>query len=587
MQNGYDFINNPFSFQNLIMHPLVWIFFPIFLTKNYFLVLIFQQVFITTGVFPLYGIAKHVLKSKYIALMISLSFLVYPYIAGLYWYNMFYQSLFPTLFLFAYYLYIKSRYKSSIVIFLLSGLTSFPYMLFIVLFSIVILFETVYKRKFEHISLKYPFILFISSSVIFLIMNYSNPSFYGNLYMFMPKYYPFSNIDYKVNVILVLLVPLLAFPVISKKFLIMLIPYFYALFSLTPPNSSLLAYQYAPLAIAFLYLGFIDTLNDFSEDEKIELKTLKDKIKHSLSDIKFKFTALMLILVILFASVYLPIGPFNQYSNSNFNFAENTAANYTAYNELTHIISMIPSNEPYVLTQNNIIEIYPRPLVNGVPLVAGITSFTNLTSDGVYLNLDGKNVYVKINYILADLKSRWYVSGNPSMYNFTSLFYSSGKFGIVAETSGFILLERNYTGPVKYYVPNNIYFPASSLNLGPNTTIKNNVLYANNTKHTILWSTNMFNLAPGTYRFILSIYTNSSFVNNELQFNISANGNPLFQRYNLTGSVFQNTGNWTNISFNITLNSFYNKISITCYSINWNGSIAFKNIALLQDSYRS
>ncbi|MGC8861118.1 MAG: hypothetical protein ACP5QH_07975, partial [Thermoplasmata archaeon] len=41
MQNGYDFINNPFSFQNLIMHPLVWIFFPIFLTKNYFLVLIF------------------------------------------------------------------------------------------------------------------------------------------------------------------------------------------------------------------------------------------------------------------------------------------------------------------------------------------------------------------------------------------------------------------------------------------------------------------------------------------------------------------------------------------------------------------
>ncbi len=588
MQNGSDFINNPFSFQNLVMHPLVWILFPIFLAKNYFLALIFQQVFITIGVIPLYSIAKHVLKSKYIALMISLSFIVYPYIAGLYWYNMFYQSLFPTLFLIAYYLYIKERYKASMLIFLISGLTAFPYMLFIVLFSIVILAETIYKRRKERISLKYPLTLLISSLLIFLIMNYSHPSFYGNIYMFIPKHpEPFINIDYKVNVLLILLVPLLAFPVISKRFLIMFIPYFYALFYLTPQNSSLLSYQYAPLVIAFLYLGFVDALNDFDEDGIAELKTLKDKIKYSFSSIKFKFTALMLILVILFASVYLPIGPFNQYSDANFNFAENTAANYTAYNDLTHIISMIPSNDPYVLSQNNIIELYPRPLAYGVPMIAGVTNFTNITPNGQFLNISGRYINAKIDYVLADLNSQYYVSGNPSMYNFTSLFYSSGKFGIVAEASGFILLERNYTGPVKYYVPNNIYFSASSLNLGSNTTIKNNVLYANNTKNTILWSTNMFNLAPGTYRFIFSINTNSSLVNNKLQFNISANENPLFQRYNITGSIFQNTGNWTNISFYITLNSFYSNISITCYSINWNGSIAFKNIALLQESYRS
>jgi len=585
MQNGSDFINNPFSFQNLVMHPLVWILFPIFLAKNYFLALIFQQVFITIGVIPLYSIAKHVLKSKYIALMISLSFIVYPYIAGLYWYNMFYQSLFPTLFLIAYYLYIKERYKASMLIFLISGLTAFPYMLFIVLFSIVILAETIYKRRKERISLKYPLTLLISSLLIFLIMNYSHPSFYGNIYMFIPKHpEPFINIDYKVNVLLILLVPLLAFPVISKRFLIMFIPYFYALFYLTPQNSSLLSYQYAPLVIAFLYLGFVDALNDFDEDGIAELKTLKDKIKYSFSSIKFKFTALMLILVILFASVYLPIGPFNQYSDANFNFAENTAANYTAYNDLTHIISMIPSNDPYVLSQNNIIELYPRPLAYGVPMIAGVTNFTNITPNGQFLNISGRYVNARIDYVLADLNSQYYVSGNPNMYYFTSLFYSSGNYGITAEASGFVLLQKNYKGSLEYYEPDNLYFSASSLSLGINTTLKNNIIYANNTNHTLLWSTNNFNLAPGTYRITFSSYTNNTSLKNDLEFNVSAFGVPILSRYYLSGLSFQSTNHWTNVSFNLYIYSFFENITLSCYSINWNGSLAFRDISIIQES---
>ncbi|MGC9193075.1 MAG: DUF2079 domain-containing protein [Thermoplasmata archaeon] len=583
MQYGSSFTNNPFTFQNLIMHPLIWLLFPLFMIKSYAVLLVFQQMFITIGVFAVYGISRQILKSKVLALMISLSFLVYPYIAGLYWYTLFYQSLFPTLFMIAYYLYLKSWYRSSFIVFIVSGLTMFPYMLFIVLFAIMLIIESLFKRRYE--SLKYPAILLITAMFLFLIMNYSHPSLYGNLGMYIPRHpAPFLNIDYKVNVLLVLLVPLLALPVLSKRFLIMFIPYFYVLFYLPSP-APFLSYQYAPLVLAFLYLGFIDTLHDLVEDEPSDAKSVRERITHTVSDPKFKFTALMLVLVILFAAVYLPIGPFNQYSEASFEFAESTAANYTAYSELSHIIAMVPANNPYLLTQNNILSAYPRPLAYGAPLITGVSNFTdNLTAQSQYLNMSGKLIPTNIEYVIADLNSPYYLSGTPNMYDFASLYYSSGKYGIVAEAAGFVLLEKGYKGAIRYYEPDNFHFKAASLILGPNTTVHKNVILANNTNNTLLWHTTLFNLAPGTYNITFSVYTNNTALKNDLMINVSAFTVPLLSQYYLSGLALKTKNAWTSITFSLNIYSFFENITLSCYSMHWNGSLEFKNVAITERS---
>ncbi|MEM3252327.1 MAG: hypothetical protein QXH07_05135 [Thermoplasmata archaeon] len=328
--------------------------------------------------------------------------------------------------------------------------------------------------------------------------------------------------------LIVLLVLLLALPIISKRFFILYIPYFYVLFDLSYPiNPSFSSYEFAPLLLPFLFLGFIDVLNDLVEGEPISGKTFKEKVKSTVYDPKFKFTALMLVMVILFASVYLPFRPFNQYSEANFEFAQNTAANYTAYNELSHIISMVPSNDPYVLTQNNLLELYPQPIAYGAPMIAGISNFTNLTAQSQVLNIGGKNVSVKIDYIVADLNSPWYLAGVPNMYNFTRVLYGSGQYGIVAEVSGFVLLEKNYTGGIHYYVPARYSFNPSLLILGLNSTVHKYMVVANNTNYMMLWKTHLFNLALGNYNITFSIKTNNTISSNQLAFNLTAYSVPM------------------------------------------------------------
>jgi len=594
LQNGWIFLSNPLNEQS-ILHPIIFIIFPLFLFKSYSIVLAFQAIFITLGIFPLYGIALHVLKKKHIAMMIAIAYLIYPYIAGMYWFSFLYQALFPTLFLTAYYFYLKERYKISIVLFLLSGLTLFSFMVFPILFSLITIIECIYYRRhsgYDRVKMHFSLILLIASLSIFLVINYSNINMgiLGNMSMYIPKHIdPFKNIDYKMNVLLIVLVPLLALPVISKRFIIFFIPYFYALFYITTSPGiipSFLSYQFAPLIIPFLFLGFIDTLQNLFEDANNEEPRPRiEKLKNELANPRFKFTALMLVLVILFATVYQPIGPFNQYSQANFDLKQSTSANFTLYNNLQKIISLIPSNDPYVLTQNNLPEVYPRPLAYGMPFVTGITNFTsNITATKIYINNSGKLTMPRIDYILSDLNSPWYLYGKTNMYYFNSLLYSSGKYGIVAEASGLVLLEKGYSGHIKYYVPEYFSFAPSSLVLGPNTTVHKNIIIANNTNSTLLWSTPLFNLAPGKYNITFSIKTNNTSLKNVLKINLTAFAVPLLTQYYLSGLSIKTSNAWTNVSFSLYIYSFFANITLSCYSLHWNGSLYFKNIAISQVS---
>ncbi|MEM3845754.1 MAG: DUF2079 domain-containing protein, partial [Candidatus Parvarchaeota archaeon] len=473
MNNAWTFMHHPFQFySNLIL----WVIFPVFIPQSFPLILAFQAAFITAGIFPIYGIAKHYLKLKSAAMLIAISYLFYPYLSGMYWFDFHYQALFPTLFLIGYYLFIKARYKSAFILLILAGLTRYPYIFFIILLSFIIMLESLYDMKFKKPQfninmMRFATILFFVALIIFILSYIASArtesilqSMAANVHFLGGTL--FSNMDSKLFVLYILFIPLFGLPLFSRRFALMVAPFIIVLFSanfwgyLFPAFVHL---QYAPLIVPFLYLGAIDSIaRIFEHHENSDTKLFK-KFKNLITEQRFKAAAAILVVTVLFALVYNPYGPLNQYSMTNFDVAENTAVNWTTFNNLEHIVNMIPKNDPYVLTQNNIPEIYPRPLLyENTPITTLSYFFTNITIDNHYMRVVSGHIYnVRIDYVLANIESPYYLEKSPeSMYNFTKLFYGSGEYGILAEASGIVLLEKNYTGIPIYYIPFNEHFNA-------------------------------------------------------------------------------------------------------------------------------
>ncbi|MFP3257387.1 MAG: DUF2079 domain-containing protein, partial [Candidatus Nanopusillus acidilobi] len=298
MQKAWMFINDPNQlfpggYPNLILIVL----FPIFLPKNFFLIVIFQAIFVSLSVFPLYGIGKSLLKNNLAAFLISTSYFLNPYLIGAYLADFHYQVFFIPFFFLGYYFYIKDKLYLSYIFFIFAGIVRFPYILFIVLFSLILLIDNVFRRLKKHDNLKtmkFSLLLFISSLSILLfylllwtngnILNINNIynifagqshfSTYGNQNL-SPIPPAFLSIDNKIFVLMIVVSPFLWLPFLSKKFIFLLLPYLYILFlanSWVYEFPNILFSQYEALIIPFLYLGTIDALSKFPDKYQIDIK---------------------------------------------------------------------------------------------------------------------------------------------------------------------------------------------------------------------------------------------------------------------------------------------------------------------------
>jgi len=311
----------------------------------------------------------------------------------------------------------------------------------------------------------------------------SHFSTYGNQNL-SPIPPAFLSIDNKIFVLMLVVSPFLWLPFLSKRFIFLLLPYLYILFlanSWVYEFPYFLFSQYGALIIPFLYLGTIDALSKFPDKYQIDIKpkNFLKKIKIVFTNPKVKLTLIILIVFILLASVYEPFGPINEYTRGGYNSLINT--NTTKFNELENIIKLIPPNDPWVMTQNDIPEIYPRPNI-GWGFVLDNELYPNnftLRNHWVYIAQLGW-VNTKIDYVIANPLLPGYWATRETMYNITSLFYGSGEYGILAEASGFVLLERNYTGPIVYYVPINEYYPASQFHTYSAAKMANGYIYVKN-----------------------------------------------------------------------------------------------------------
>ena len=494
MQLGWFSLYHPyFGGITDISHLIVYIFFPIFLFRSYPLMLSFQSFFIGLAVFPLYLIIKIKTNRNGMAFLVGLSYLLFPLNIGLNYYDFHFMMFFPTLFLFGFLFFIRGNYKLSTFLFLLSGLTTYPFLGYILIFSLVSLIEVEIKKKRDlqqHlVSREQKFlILLLFVSIGILAIQYYIIGIGSNMLSKNPTTPVdlLAGINTKVITIL-FVIAISCFSIILRpKWLIYLFPYFFLVFysnNYVFEFPRIMEFQYAPLVTPFIFLAISDTLSiSLDSNHRVEPEN-KRKLKLMQHRHFAPIMAVMLVIIIATSSIYFnPLSPINEKSQINFNFYSKDIPNLTIYNNLEKMISLVPTNNPYLMVQNNMPEAYPRPFYPDVGILSvgggGIAYNSSTNSLYVYNTTSGWE-RANIQYVLYDPLSQWaFIDGSSisgllpvnnstfqNMYNMVFELLASGKYGILAEANGMILLERGYFGPLKFYVPFNDCFTSAGNNL--------------------------------------------------------------------------------------------------------------------------
>ncbi|MDG6913259.1 MAG: DUF2079 domain-containing protein [Nitrososphaerota archaeon] len=384
----------------------------------------------------------------------------------------------------------------------------------------------------------------------------------------------------------------------ARRWPVFLIPFFGLMFV---ANYSVYFYpllfvsQYSSLFIPFVYLTIIEGLHRFERSNP--------KSKLAVAHLLFQFhrqrrlrhrssarpvAGLVVVVIVVMGAFLLPYSPLNAGNTVPFNLQTSINANQTLFNEFEEISHMIPPSDPYVVFQEDMPTLLPRPLPYGNPLVPGYAQFGSNYSSGFYPLFDpitNSWVIPQIDYVISfpeDLQI--YTWGNPSMFDLVRSMYSSGDFGILAEASGIILLEHNYTGPIKYFVPDDGQLAAPDFHPGVlGTVLQDGTIEGSNpqaSSRNTLWSGNIPFLLPGSYTFILRLRTSSLSPGNSLWI-----GNPMSPTWILTSRNFSSVNNWTDISLTALVDAPLLYAPIVGFLSNWEGALDFGGISYVQTGF--
>ena len=460
----------------LINSGIVFPLSPLTGSGDFFAMVIFQAFSIAIVGSVIYFIAKEKgLKSRE-SMLISLAFFLYFPVYGIMWFDFHYQVFFLPLFMFAYLLYLRKNYFASTLLFFLSGIVRYPYSIFPLAFASIELFmlfrnrQSGYDRKGMVLMVLLLVLMVIWTVLGFLFLGLSSTIPHGGVSQYTGTA---VTVWSRFYVILLFLAPLLFFPVLRARWIILALPAFYLFLS---SSYTWYAYphvfqgQYAAGVAPFLFLGLIDYLT--LSVKPMNGRKMKMPKRRRLFRMKSAGRPIVAILAfLLFLNIFFaPFSPLNNQFGDQFNFQQNISYSSQQYFELGSMLKLIPSSETYIAYQNNIPEIFPRPLPpSGVPLMGGyLGSFTNVsvseaTVNSWQVNADGKILSLPLYFALADaLNPNFYLSGN-SIYSITHVMYKSGKYGILSEGSGLILLQRGYSGTIKNYIPENMTIFGSTL----------------------------------------------------------------------------------------------------------------------------
>jgi hypothetical protein len=180
--------------------------------------------------------------------------------------------------------------------------------------------------------------------------------------------------------------------------------------------------------------------------------------------------------------------------------------------------------------------------------------------------------------------------GNPNdtLLSVVDGLYQSGSYGIMGEASGFLLLEKSYTGRVQYYLPLELGFSTAQLfNATTGSPLGGQEASFTNTSGGIsLWDGPYSYLAPGEYSVTYHLATTNSSASNMALIQMLAGPTAktiLYQGW-ISGSNFTSTGTDTSITLTLNVNNSYEEVQYIARSYGWKGVLTLYLIDITEES---
>ena len=556
---------------------------------NSFIVLLYIQLVLVLGsAVTVYLISRRIFRNPIAPVLMSVAYLLYFPVNGSIFFDVHAQTFFLPFMLLAYYLEISGRYKLSLVLFILAGLTRFPIIGIVVLYSMadfIYNFRTGYRnpdRSAMRTRMKFDMVLFFAAFIITLLQYYANTyvlgvSSLGNIHYVAGTTFLGGSLGTDLITVLIFTAPLLLLPLYYSEFSLIL----WALFGFAFYTNyggylypSVFTDQYSALFVPLIFISVFAGLMARRGDNSDESTLPAPKVSRQRIDAHFRTAIKIFVAIAIFAVLFQPYSPVAAHTNGSLNISNYTTAGPVTEPELQSVINLIPVSATGIVFGGDMPEVMVHsPNVNGT-LVSDTINGYPLAWTPQYLATNGSIQYVS--GVPNDMATTPAVDGY-NQYQFTQNAMASGAFGVVAEYHGAFLIERGYHGsPVLF---SSMHYSTVSYRqmfaLNSTATSVGGLEISNASNVTVIPSTS-FLLYPGTYSLHLNLSGVSIASSSGIQFRLSAEnvaGNII-----LASSTISSGQN--SVTVNFTLDNFYANAELFMTGLNFQGSMTLQSMSI-------
>ena len=492
------------------------IFSPLSIFHSILLLLYIQLTAVLGTTFIIYFTLRRLTGNVFVSSAFSVLYLFYFPIDGSLFYDVHAQTFFLPFFLLGFMFQSMNRKYLSIVFFLLAGMTRFPLIGIIVIYSILDFIRNFRlnrsisdKPKFKSF-LNFDIILFGLAFTVLLFEYLIEHDYYGvqvvsSGYLHVESKGILSNLSSKVITVIFFSAPFLFIVLYANEFSCILWGLFGFIFYANYSGyyfPSIFTNQYSSVFTGIIILILIVYLDEY----------YKEKYKHSgkvifkniFARIKNAHLTKITIAVVLFAILLEPISPISADMGTHFNIQSYTSPGASNSTAVMQLADLIPENASGVLIQNDLPQLLTYDYKINPTLIGEVLGFpSNYTS--IYFNESAS-----IKYIFGYLGANGFLystSGLPQ-YKIIQNAISSGKYGLFGENGELVLLRRSYHGQPELLSNREkiTILQGEMINLvNPNDHDQT----MNNTDKTLYYN-NDFYLLPGSYDLNLSLTQSST-----------------------------------------------------------------------------
>ena len=567
------YLNPSGSFFGVHFSPILFLILPVYaLWQHPETLLILQSLILSSAAFPLYLIVKRKFQNRTIGFVFVLTYLSYPALHGINWFDFHIQSFFPLLLFSAFHFFDKKNWKGYFLFVILALMVEEQVAIVLVFYGMYLfwtfkeeVYHSIKNKVFNTYELLVPLLTIVLSGSYLFIIRFIKSIFFPINSIFLIEYQALFNwsvlgiqSDPTQMPIYVLLNPEAAITALSYDFSI---KFLFFLFLFAPlaflsfkssfvlitlawlgpallsnnPAYYTLGSQYPAYIIPFIFMSAILSLKHLSK------KNLK---------VAIDFSKILLILIPIFVLGLSPISPYPKFFN-----AEYVPSQITEHDQiLQNVLTYVPSNAS-VLTQNNIFPhlshrsnvyaVYPHPATESV--TEKTFEFTdNLTSN--------------VQYILVDLTS------DKTAFEYALGRATNSSYGLYISVDNILLFQLDYHGSPIILSPLSETYDFHDLNLGhgdwvlDSTSNSTAVIthLAENPITNVFWSGPYTSLPPGNYSVSYKLKIDELKNGELLTLDVAANGGTLvLARKRLHIMEFEKELKWQNFSISFNLDKTY------------------------------